>query len=88
MYTLLKYSYSAYMNKSEKKFRLKKRFVKKTNCVQVLSFWWASLPMLSYQRYSIFHSTVEDFFGPSKSLDFVPGPFRILELDPFSNLAV
>ncbi len=25
--------------------------------------------------------------GPSKSLDFVPGPFRILELDPFSDLA-
>jgi hypothetical protein len=28
-----------------------------------------------------------DFFGPSKSLDFVPGPFRILELAPFSYLA-
>jgi hypothetical protein len=25
--------------------------------------------------------------GPSKSLDFVPGPFRILELAPFSDLA-
>jgi hypothetical protein len=29
-----------------------------------------------------------DFFGPSKSLDFVPGPCsRILELAPFSDLA-
>ncbi len=24
--------------------------------------------------------------SPSKSLDFVPGPFRILELAPFSDL--
>jgi hypothetical protein len=24
---------------------------------------------------------------PSKSLDFVPGPFRILELAPFNDLA-
>jgi len=26
------------------------------------------------------------FFGPSKSLDFVPGLFRILDLSPFSDL--
>jgi len=25
--------------------------------------------------------------GPSKSLDFVPGPFRILKPAPFSDLA-
>ena len=28
-----------------------------------------------------------DFFGPSKSLNFVLGPFRILELAAFSDLA-
>jgi hypothetical protein len=28
-----------------------------------------------------------DFFGPSKSFDFVPEQFRILELAPFSDLA-
>ena len=26
-----------------------------------------------------------DFFGPSKSLDFVPGPFWILQMAPFSD---
>jgi hypothetical protein len=32
-------------------------------------------------------ATGVDFFGPSKSQDFVPGPFRNLELAAFSDLA-